>query len=145
MKAESKKIGQEIDQVLEDKIESLRIKPPRAIRSHIRELKSQDKRKEAEAIYQEHVERKRPVRKAFEARRMLYRKIDELFDSEDEKKEIEKQIEIIWLMDASGFINDEERRENLIEIIENTKNSKFHSEINEIMIESRDRLQRLLN
>lgn len=145
MKAENKQIGQEIDELLEEKVDALRIRPPRAIRRYIRDLKSQDQRDKAEEVYQQHVQRKHPVRKALEARRMLYKKIDELLESGDERAEVKTQVEIVWLMDASGLIDDEERRQNLIEIIENSKDSKINPEINKIMKESRDRLQRLLD
>lgn len=139
-----KQIKEQVDQDLEVLLEKKKPRLPRGLSKKIRDLKASGQQDEANIAYREAIEKKKPLRKEFIARIELYKKIDEIIESDEPHVQVERQIEAVWLMEASGLINDEQRRDNLMEIIEQSENTDLQPEVNRALITARDKLQNLL-
>lgn len=90
---------------------------PGSIRKYIRDLKAEGRWEEAMEVAQQVRERKAQKREE-KAREELNRTILELLTTNDPEVEGEKEIRAIWLLEAAGVINSEERLEELLESLD---------------------------
>lgn len=112
---------------------------PRSIRKYIRELKAEGRWEEAMEIAQRVRENKLQKREE-KARKELNRTILELLTTDDPEVEGEKEIRAIWLLEAAGVINSEERLEELLESLD-TKAPQLKDLLEQRLVEIRDEVE----
>lgn len=107
-----------------EELEKLMVKKetrlPKSIRAHIRNLKASGLWKQAMEIAERERGKKIEKIKARErsAEQELHRSIRTILETDDPQIQAVEEIRSIWLLQASGVINSDEKVEELIEILD---------------------------
>lgn len=95
---------------------------PSSIKKYIRRLKEADRWDIAMGVRQEEMEKAKKKRgietREQRARKELDRTIRQILETDDPQLQAEDEVKAIWLLDISGGINQEERIQDLLSILD---------------------------
>lgn len=78
------------------------------------------------------------------ARFRLFRTANEILDGDQPEMLVEKQIEAVWLMKASGMLNYGEKTDELLQIIEASQEAGLDQVVGNKLTEVRDKLENMI-
>ncbi len=133
----SQNCSDELDLKLQAKEERL----PKSIRTYIRRLKEEGRWEEA-VRFREFVIKQKKTRQEI-AVDELHKTIKEVICEQDPVKEASGEIKIIWLLNATGEIDQQGRREEIINIFDSQPQS-LQAVLEKVLPKIRDEMQAFL-
>ena len=100
-------------------VDKRRIRLAKGVRKYIRRLKQSGNHKQADEVERQARREKRPLSRKEKASLELRRTIGEIVDDDGNPHvQVERQIKVIWLMQAAGITDSEQRRDDLNEVFD---------------------------